>query len=246
MTTRILWRSYRSRLHYFTPQGTSALPVSTDTRFLGTKAVLRGSHYSSEAGTMALRDKSLMLKDPSGVLPTCKPTPRRTWSLVPGYSPRNTVCEFLSAFGRVHPPLHFLSTLMAPTRAASQPVSANIQRKKELRVRERGQIQGSYAGGCQICQIAARTRRASATIATTLQKASIYTSQETLPRSGRLNIYNDRDERYICIYIRRHPLATYSEIREGCGVTFCNATILRILWKRNLGHWRQCERPLLT
>jgi len=83
---------------------------------------------------------------------------------------------------------------MAPTRRALQPISANIQRKKELKEQERGQIEGLFAVGVKKVDIARRMQRTPETVATTLKRASIRTNQKSLPRSGRPYISTSRDE----------------------------------------------------
>ena len=135
---------------------------------------------------------------------------------------------------------------MARVRRALQPITGNRRKIRELRPVERGRIEGKRQLGLTVAQIARDENRPDQTVRDTLQQGSIRIDQESLPRSGRPKKYTDRDVQHLYHYIRRFPYATYSETRSGTRLDLCNKTILSILRERNIGHWRQCERPAIT
>ena len=125
---------------------------------------------------------------------------------------------------------------MAPVRRALQSITSNSRKLGDLKPRERGIIKGKLIEGKSGRVIVREENRPESTVRYTLTKATKRLNQESLPRSGRPIVYTKRDETHIYSYIRRHPLTTYSEIREGYRVTFYNRTILLILRQRNIGY----------
>jgi DDE superfamily endonuclease/Transposase len=135
---------------------------------------------------------------------------------------------------------------MAPVRHVLQPITGNRQRRKDLTAAARGSILNSIASGKSYSQIQKDDGFAPSTISDTLRLSTERPNQQSKKRTGRYLSYTDLDVRHLYTYVRRHPLATYAEIRFGTGVTLSNGLILQILRSYNLGHWKQREKPLIT
>ena len=98
---------------------------------------------------------------------------------------------------------------MAKPRCPLGEISGNIPKRKELTPYERGQIISAAKCGVKRKTISSQLSVPRRTVRTTLSRESLRKNGELQPRSGRLQIYSERDKRLVLQVVRQFPKFTY-------------------------------------
>ena len=96
---------------------------------------------------------------------------------------------------------------------------------------ERGQIIGAAKCSVKRKTISSQLSVLRRTVRTTLFKESLRKNGELQPRSGRLQIYSERDKRLILQVVRQFPKFTYQQVCAFTGLKLSPSTLKRILQK---------------
>jgi len=84
------------------------------------------------------------------------------------------------------------------------------------------------------------------TVITTTRRSTLRAEGKSLPRQGRPPSHDDRVDRRIIRYVRINPKTTYAQMRRALDILLSDDTLVRILDKVGLKHWRAASRPALT
>ena len=125
------------------------------------------------------------------------------------------------------------------------PITPNIIRRKELTPYTRGFILRQLTAGVEQADVAKALNLSRATVRTTLLRADTRINGESVERSGRPKVTDDRDERIILRLARINPKQTYQELIQRSGVKCSKSTIYRILARAGIINWLAKKRPLL-
>lgn len=135
---------------------------------------------------------------------------------------------------------------MLRQRSPLKPISSNTTCNKELTPYQRGLIIGAASSGQKTVDIAKASKRTASSIFYTLSKVDERIDGESKPRSGRPKIYSARVERAVIRHCRLYAKDTYNKVRKAIGSKISDRSILRILEKCGIGHWKAAKRPALT
>ena len=135
---------------------------------------------------------------------------------------------------------------MPPIRTPLGRVSGNSRRGPDLTPVQRAKIIGAAEHGISPSQIATTYGLKYTTIQSTIQLDPERDNCNSQPRSGRPKSYTDRDVRIVLRFVRKHPKATYTEVKSEIGLDISHSTIKRILRESGITNWRARRRPHLT
>ena len=108
------------------------------------------------------------------------------------------------------------------------PITPNIIRRKELTPYTRGFILGQLTAGVKQADVAKTLNLSRTTVKTTLLRANTRINGESIKRSDRLKVTDDRDERIIFRLARINLKQTYQKLIQRSGVKYNKSTIYRI------------------
>ena len=118
---------------------------------------------------------------------------------------------------------------MALARTPLGLLNGNSRRRgPELSPNKRGEAFGLIKAGWSEAQAARELRASRQAIRTAKKLADLNTNGESLARSGRLKVYNERDNRTILYNLRLFSKSTYNKRRHDTNLLMSNSYIKRI------------------
>jgi transposase len=133
-----------------------------------------------------------------------------------------------------------------PQRRILGEIDGNRPVRKELTPIQRAQIVGAIDGGASIRETAKRLGFPYSTVRSTVKASPQRHNHQDIPRAGRPPKWGARDERFILKYARRHPKATYAQIRAEMPTPLSRETIRKILERSGIKKWMCKKRPEIT
>ena len=120
------------------------------------------------------------------------------------------------------------------------------RRELELSLNKRGEAFGLIKTGQSEAQAARELKASRQAIRTTKKLANLNTNSESLARSSRLRVYNERDNRTILYNLRLFSKSTYNKRRHDTNLLMSNSYIKRIASAIGLYYQYAKKRPELT
>ena len=125
------------------------------------------------------------------------------------------------------------------------PITPNIIRRREISPFTRGIIAEQHSTGASIGAIVKELNLSKATIQTTLSIVNRGSYDVLKPRSGRLKVTTDRDERIILRLARFDLKQTYQQLITAAGLSCSKSIVYRIFYNSGITNWIVKKRPLL-
>jgi transcriptional antiterminator len=117
---------------------------------------------------------------------------------------------------------------MPQQRSARSEISENPQKRLNLTPTQRLQIISKSNASCSTAELAAEFSCSARTVRRTLQEASTHHNGLEKPRSGRLSILLEHEERRIYWAVRAAPKTEYKELLKVTTIYYLDRTTLKL------------------